>query len=377
MSAPASGSGAREGRFVIDAFGLTAEGLRAQDPAAYQWLLDHVKPERDQNRDAQRRRHWWLFGRSNVKLRDALRGLRRYIATPETTRRRVFQFFPLEVCPDHKLYAVASDDAFVLGVLSSRPHVLFATTAGGRLGVGNDPVSNNTRCFEPFPFPDPPAAERAAIARLAEDLDAWRKRVQAAHPDATLTALYNLRDKLRAGEKLGDKEQALHFRVGTDELRRLHDELDRAVLAAYGWRADLADDALLEKLVALNAERAAEEEAGHVRWLRPPAGAAPAAAAPAAQQGSLLADQAAGGARPPWPPAAEPVAQLAAVLGAVQAADAPLDAEAVAARFQGGRDRKKRAAEILALLAAQRLVLATGDGRYGALARPTGAEQAA
>jgi hypothetical protein len=55
------------------------------------------------------------------------------------------------------------------------------------------------------------------------------------------------------------------------------------VLAAYGWQdlqASLADhtqpearaaavETLLERLVALNAKRAAEEAAGHVRWLRP------------------------------------------------------------------------------------------------------------
>ena len=52
-------------------------------------------------------------------------------------------------------------------------------------------------------------------------------------------------------------------------LRELHDELDTAVLAAYGWSDQPATDELLSRLVALNAQRAAEEKAGHVRWLRP------------------------------------------------------------------------------------------------------------
>jgi hypothetical protein len=68
-------------------------------------------------------------------------------------------------------------------------------------------------------------------------------------------------------------------------LRSIHDELDAAVLAAYGWsdlRAALADfspanaesrelatNTLLERLVALNSRRAAEESADQVRWLRP------------------------------------------------------------------------------------------------------------
>jgi hypothetical protein len=38
-----------------------------------------------------------------------------------------------------------------------------------------------------------------------------------------------------------------------------HKKLDAAVAAAYGWLADLSDEAILEKLLALNLERAAEE----------------------------------------------------------------------------------------------------------------------
>ncbi|HWH16751.1 MAG TPA: hypothetical protein VNT77_00205, partial [Allosphingosinicella sp.] len=46
-------------------------------------------------------------------------------------------------------------------------------------------------------------------------------------------------------------------------------DLDAAVAAAYGWPADLPAAEIVARLVALNAERAAEEAAGHVRWLRP------------------------------------------------------------------------------------------------------------
>ena len=52
-------------------------------------------------------------------------------------------------------------------------------------------------------------------------------------------------------------------------LKDLHDQIDRATADAYGWPHDLTDEQILEKLVALNAERAKEEAAGHVRWLRP------------------------------------------------------------------------------------------------------------
>ncbi|MEI2678907.1 MAG: hypothetical protein V9G29_14190 [Burkholderiaceae bacterium] len=83
-------------------------------------------------------------------------------------------------------------------------HVDWALAAGGRLGVGNDPRYNKSRCFEPFPFPSddtgltPALTER--IRQLAEQLDAHRKARQAAARGVTLTGLYNVLDKLRRGE---------------------------------------------------------------------------------------------------------------------------------------------------------------------------------
>jgi hypothetical protein len=38
---------------------------------------------------------------------------------------------------------------------------------------------------------------------------------------------------------------------------------------SFVWPEELPDAAILERLVALNRERAAEEAAGRVRWLRP------------------------------------------------------------------------------------------------------------
>ena len=52
-------------------------------------------------------------------------------------------------------------------------------------------------------------------------------------------------------------------------LLELHTRLDNAVLEAYGWAHDTTPETLLEKLVALNAERAEEERNGLIRYLRP------------------------------------------------------------------------------------------------------------
>jgi hypothetical protein len=226
-----------------------------------------------------------------LSLRDYLRGLSRYIATVETAKHRIFQFLDADILPDNKLINIALDDAFYLGVLSSRLHSAWAMASGSWLGVGNDSVYAKTRCFETFPFPDVDAARIARIRDLAEQIDAHRKRQQAQHPELTLTGMYNVLEKLRAGEPLNAKDKAIHQQGLVSLLRELHDDLDRAVFAAYGW-LDLAEalvgqpgattplpdppaahreaeDELLRRLVDLNTQRAAEEAQGRIRWLRP------------------------------------------------------------------------------------------------------------
>lgn len=185
----------------------------------------------------------------------------------------------------------ALDDAFYLGVMSSRLHCLWAFSAGSKMGVGNDSRYTKSLCFDAFPFPDASEEQKARIRDLAEQIDAHRKRQQAAYPTLTLTNIYNVLEKLRSGEPLNDKEKLTHQQGLTSILQELHDDLDRAVFNAYGWddlAAQLvgkpgattplpdkpeaqaqAEEELLSRLVELNAQRAAEEAQGHVRWLRP------------------------------------------------------------------------------------------------------------
>jgi hypothetical protein len=64
-------------------------------------------------------------------------------------------------------------------------------------GVEDRPVYNKSSCFNCFPFPAASESQQARIRDLAEQLDAHRKRQQAAHPDLTLTGMYNVLEKLR------------------------------------------------------------------------------------------------------------------------------------------------------------------------------------
>lgn len=198
-----------------------------------------------------------------------LQDLGRYVATSETAKHRVFQFLDRELAPDNMLVAIATENAFHLGVMSSQIHVVWALAAGGRLGVGNDPRYNKSKCFGPFPFPAATEAQQQRIRELGEALDAHRKKQQAAHPGLTITGMYNVLEKLRSGEPLTAKEKTIHDDGLVSVLKKIHDDLDAAVFDAYGWPATLSDDEILERLVALNHERAAEEKRGLIRWLRP------------------------------------------------------------------------------------------------------------
>jgi hypothetical protein len=131
------------------------------------------------------------------------------------------------------------------------------------------PNYNHADCFAKFPFPAASEPQQQKIRDLGEALDAHRKKQQAAHPGLTITGMYNVLEKLRSGESLTDKERKIHDDGLVSVLKKIHDDLDAAVFDAYGWPATLTDDEILERLVALNHERAAEEKRGLIRWLRP------------------------------------------------------------------------------------------------------------
>jgi hypothetical protein len=359
---------------VIDLFGLTAEEVRARWPATYQWVLERVKPERDHNNREGRRRNWWLFGEPNPKLRQQLIGLLRYIATVETAKHRVFQFLDASIAPDNMLVCITLDDAYFLGVLSSRVHVAWALAQGGTLE--DRPRYNKSRCFETFPFPAATPEQQARIRDLAEQIDAHRKRQQAAHAELTLTGMYNVLEKLKVSLPMTAKEKAIHEMGLVSVLKSLHDELDAEVLAAYGWNDTPSDETILERLVALNAERAAEEAAGQVRWLRPefqhPQQPQPVQAEMGLSR-PTHSEAAKEGGTSPSPPRTEPQRhpwpntlpeQVAAVARVLAEARAPLAEADLAARFAGKGPWKKRLPQLLDTLVALGRARMLEDGRW-------------
>jgi hypothetical protein len=370
------------GVMVIDLFGLEIEEVKKRFPAVYQWLLDRVKPEREHNNRASYQKTWWIFGEARREWRRMAAGIRRYISTVETSKHRFFTFLDKTILPDNMLVNIALEDAFYLGVLSSRIHVEWVHRKGGTLG----PAAryNKTVCCETFPFPDCDELKRTKINDLAEQLDAFRKQRQQENPDLTLTGMYNVLEKIRSGTTLDAKDKETYQQGVISMLQELHDDLDDAVFSAYGWddlklnligrpgattplsdKPDAqaeAEEELLRRLVELNAQRATEEAQGHIRWLRPAFQNPQAQAATTAQQTSLIAEQAASVPEPTvkqsWPKDMQ--AQIQAVRKTL--AICPMDAASVAAHFK--RKPIKGVSQVLAALESLGMVEQDKAGRF-------------
>jgi hypothetical protein len=257
-----------EPHIAIDVSDLSLAELKKL-PHVYQHLKDHLLAERSVNAVEAQAKKWWRYARPRDDFRPALSNTSRMIVTTLTSSHRIFVFMPAETIADSTTVLMALEGGEHLAILSSRTHIAWSLGQGGRLGVGNDPRYNKSRTFDPFPFPELTDDQRTNLAQLGEDLDAHRKRQQTAHPKLTLTQMYNVLKKLRVGDTIEGTDKEIYDQGLIGVLRDLHDEIDDVVADAYGWPRDLSDDDILYRLVDLNHERAKEEAAGHVRWLRP------------------------------------------------------------------------------------------------------------
>ena len=208
-------------RYVID-FGTRALEEAQQYPSAMAIVRARVKPERDKNADRFRREHWWLHGRPGTALRAALADARRYIAGTRVGKRILFVWAETWVCPSDATNAFSFDDDYAMGVLTSRIHGEWARAQSSTLRV--DIRYTPTSAFETFPWPQPTDAQRDEIGDLARRLIERRQAI-CAEREIGLTKLYNEVDE-----------------GAYADLRKLHEQLDEVVAAAYGWPKSAAHD---------------------------------------------------------------------------------------------------------------------------------------
>jgi hypothetical protein len=251
---------------VICFFDWTLERARKY-PDLLRIVEQRVKPDRDKVKQVSERQKWWLFARLRGEMHQAIKPLRRVLV-----RSRVSELHPLAFVSKGMVYSDATvifafDDDYHFALLQSNAHEAWVRRNASTMRT--DIRYTPTDCFDTFPFPQEPLAEdRDSAARVGAQYHEHRRQVMLAR-NLGLTKTYNL----------------LHNPDCQDEdivrLRELHAEMDRAILACYGWqdidpghgfhenergqtRYTVSPEArreMLRRLLELNLKVAAEEEA--------------------------------------------------------------------------------------------------------------------
>jgi hypothetical protein len=274
-------------RFVIDFADLALDDVTSRWPVAIALLRDRVKPERDRlgssSDDQLHKTYWWRFAKPRMELRRAIARLRRTIVVCIHAKHLIFSFQPVGPVFSHAIYIFPFEDDARFAVMQSRVHESWAWLLSSTMrnaGIRYTPSD----CFETFPFPrDDKLAPGGALDAVGERLDATRTALMLEAQQGLTTTYNQLKDPACTDPRIL-------------ELRKLHEEMDRAVLDAYGW-TDLAvppycpmneankkqlaafEDEVIDRLFALNAERAKEEELLGLGPKKPPTKGAKKAAA--------------------------------------------------------------------------------------------------
>ncbi|MGB7746927.1 MAG: DNA methyltransferase [Verrucomicrobiia bacterium] len=280
-------------------FGVEA---KREEAARYEFPFKHleqkVRPIRTENRREAYARNWWIFAESRPAMRKAFEDKSRFLATCMVAKHRIFTWLNSVCLPANVVIVFGRSDDFFFGILNSRFHLAWADVQGTQLrekesGSRYTPTS----CFETFPFPRPTPAQEAAIAAAAKELNELRERwlnppewtvekflefpgtvggpwsryivpSSIINPPSSLGLVRYPRLEPRDADcaaKLKDRTLTKLYNERPAWLDLAHKKLDAAVAAAYGWvragqaTVDLTDEQILEKLLALNLERAAEE----------------------------------------------------------------------------------------------------------------------
>ena len=280
-------------RFVINFAQLTLDAAEGW-PDLMAIVRAKVKPERDLARDnadgMHRKKYWWQFAQPRPELFEATAASERCLVNSEVSKHLIFAFQPTERVFSHTLHVYALPAWSSFAVLQSRAHEPWARLLSSSMRT--DLRYSATDCFDTFPFPQrDPRTTIPALEAIGAHLYTTRAAYMLAH-QVGLTTTYN---------RLKDPDNHDPEIV---QLRRLHEDMDRAVLAAYGWTdllvppygtptTDAAkkalerfEDEVIDKLFALNAERAEEEKLTGAGATKGAKGAKAKPSAPRAKRGA-------------------------------------------------------------------------------------------
>ncbi|MEA5552278.1 DNA methyltransferase [Anabaena cylindrica UHCC 0172] len=226
-------------RWIIDFNDMTVEEASDYE-MIFLHIQDTVKIERENNRREVTRINWWQHGEKRPGMRKAIKNLSCYFVVPRHSKWFIFIPGQSNWLPADSTTVIASDDFYILGILTSNIHRIWVKAQSSTL-KGDTRYTHNT-CFETFPFPQIPNTKLVQQIRAkAEELHQYRTE-QMESKQWGITTLYNK-----------------FFHEPTSQLYKLHQQLDKLVMQAYDFHPN---DDILEKLLNLNKELAEKEKQG-------------------------------------------------------------------------------------------------------------------
>jgi len=226
-------------RWIIDFDDLPIE-VASQYTLPFNHLKKTIPNERKNNRNERLKIQWWKYEGKRLAMREAISSLMRYFVIPRVSKWAIFIPADNSWMPGDLNVVIASDDFYILGILTSKIHRVWVKAQSSTL-EDRTRYTHKT-CFETFPFPQTPSPEIVAKIRAAAiALHEYRSQ-QMEQKQWGITKLYNA-----------------YFHEPASQLYKLHQKLDTLTLQAYGFNPN---DDLLEKLLTLNLELATQEQQG-------------------------------------------------------------------------------------------------------------------
>jgi hypothetical protein len=220
-------------RYVINFGERSEEECRLRWPKLMAILEAKVMPERitkDGKKYPRMVYEWWKFWNARPALEAAASVCGKVLVTARHQPNWQLAFMPPSSVFSEAMVVFTLPYVSVFGGLQSTSHELWARFLGS--SMKDDLRYTPTDCFETFPFPtalldsaaNDPAHEstRQSLETIGERYHQFRAELMVANNEG-LTSTYNrFHDPAETSPEL-------------HELRRLHGEMDQAVLNAYGW----------------------------------------------------------------------------------------------------------------------------------------------
>jgi len=209
-------------RYIINFFDRSLEECMRSWPELIEIVEQRVKPDRDRQKWKAMRERWWQYSRPRPGLFRAIEGLERVIVCCQTSKFRTFTFLQAKYVFDQKLVVFPTESTASFCALHSRVHETWALFFGSTMK--DDPVYTSSDCFETYPFPGNWQAD-SALEKAGKKYYDFRADLMVRNNEG-LTKTYN---------RFHDPDNNEPDIV---KLRELHADMDKAVLAAYGWDGD-------------------------------------------------------------------------------------------------------------------------------------------